>query len=209
MKKQILLVDDDITLSFAISSYLLSNNFSVYVANDVVAALYEVNTNVPDLIIADIMMPYLDGYDFLEILHSNQKFCDIPVIFLTAKGMTKDRIKGYNNGCNSYLIKPFDPEELVSIINNLLKHNSLSNKFVNLKKDTRLNSVKNFIHNLSPKEISVLQLVIKGFKNKEIAQKMKMSIRNVEKYVSKLLHKTSTRNRTELAQFININGINF
>nr|QVY57949.1 hypothetical protein [Betaphycus gelatinus] len=202
MVKRILLLDDDISIRNSIYLYLVSQKFSVCLADSVASALNELNKSIPDLVIADIMMPNTDGYDFLEILRSSNLFYDIPFIFLTAKGMTHDRIKGYNAGCNAYLTKPFDPSELLSIINNLLKRQHLAHKVFNVKTSNISTSKYFLINSLTSREKAVLKLVVRGYKNKEVANKLQISIRSVEKYVSKLLHKTSTRNRTELTKFI-------
>nr|QCI07168.1 hypothetical protein [Hypnea pannosa] len=205
MKNQIMLIDDDIFLLDSVSTYLISRNFSVYVFNNVKSALSQLSKNKPDLIIVDIMMSNIDGYQFLIAIRSNKLFYDIPVICLTAKGMTKDRIKGYDLGCNSYLTKPFDPNELLSIIKNLLKYKVEGQNIVSLSQEKKLNYTQkpnlSFV-NLTVKEKVVLELLVKGLKNKEIAKNLNISIRSVEKYVSKLLNKTSTRNRTELAQLM-------
>ena len=74
----------------------------------------------PDLVISDIMMPQVDGYQFLKQVREDPRYKALPVVFLTAKGMTRDRIQGYQAGCDAYLSKPFDPDELVAIVTNLL-----------------------------------------------------------------------------------------
>nr|YP_010902765.1 hypothetical protein REP55_pgp016 [Hypnea nidulans]WCH54620.1 hypothetical protein [Hypnea nidulans] len=205
MRKQIMLVDDDIFLLNSVSNYLISRGLSVSIFDNAKSALDQLSEKIPDLIIVDVMMSNIDGYQFLIIIRSNQLFYNIPVICLTAKGMTKDRIKGYDLGFNAYLTKPFDPDELLSIIKNLLKYSvkvqntvslSYQNRFENFSKPNLL-----FV-NLTEKEKIVLELLVKGLRNKEIAENLNISIRSVEKYVSKLLNKTSTRNRTELAQLI-------
>lgn len=214
MKKRILFLDDDIFLRDSISSYLRSQSFIVDSIDTVQSALASINIEKPDLIIADIMMPYLDGYDFIRILHMNDMFLSIPFIFLTAKGMTSDRIKGYELGCSAYLTKPFNPDELVAIIHNLLKNIEIwKNQFPHDINKQSNSSVDNFINiqNFTSGEVIILKLVSQGLMNKEIAAKLNFSIRNVEKYVSRLLIKTNTRNRTELAQFFwhqNIDIIN-
>nr|YP_010902964.1 hypothetical protein REP59_pgp016 [Hypnea flava]WCH55018.1 hypothetical protein [Hypnea flava] len=205
IRKQIMLIDDDIFLLNSVSKYLTSQNFSVSVFNNAQSALDQLNEKSPDLIIVDIMMSNIDGYQFLIIMRSNKLFYDIPVICLTAKGMTKDRIKGYDSGCNVYLTKPFDPNELLSIIRNLLKYKDemqsiFSIPYKNKHKDFQKPNL--VLIDLTVKEKIVLELLVKGLKNREIAEKLNISIRSVEKYVSKLLSKTSTRNRTELAQFM-------
>nr|YP_009295590.1 conserved hypothetical plastid protein [Mastocarpus papillatus]AOL58074.1 conserved hypothetical plastid protein [Mastocarpus papillatus] len=199
MKSKLLLVDDDVYLRNSISSYLISEGFSVYSFENVSSLFLSLNISKPDLIIADIMMPDIDGYTLLMKLKANSKLSSIPVIFLTAKGMTQDRIKAYNLGCNAYITKPFEPQELLSIINNLLKNVAL---FQNKSKYKDSNQLKSYAISFTNREITILKLVIQGFRNKEIASHLNISIRNVEKYVSRLLNKTSKRNRTELAQFI-------
>nr|QOS04527.1 hypothetical protein [Sarcopeltis skottsbergii] len=201
MKRKLLLVDDDICLRHSISSYLQSEGFLVDSCHDVSIALLNIKDNKPDLIIADIMMPELDGYTFITKLKEDEKLCSIPVIFLTAKGMTNDRIKAYNLGCNAYISKPFDPQELLSIICSIFTNISLLQKYT-VKKNDKVSNKKLSVISFTNRETTILQLVIKGLRNKEIAACLNISIKNVEKYVSRLLNKTSTKNRTELAQFI-------
>lgn len=208
MKKHILIVDDDISLNSVISDYLIGEGFEVSLASSVQFALQVINSTKPDMIITDIMMPSVDGYEFLKTLRLNNELFGIPIILLTAKGMTEDRIKGYDLGCNAYLTKPFDPQELLSIIQNLFNNINLLQTLHNNDTITSSQSSNNvmFTEKLTSREMTILKLVAKGYKNKEIAQQLQVSTRNVEKYVSRLLSKTSTRNRTELAKLV-INGI--
>lgn len=208
MKKHILIVDDDISLNSVISDYLIAEGFEVSLASSVKYALQVINSTKPDMIITDIMMPLVDGYEFLKMLRLNNELFGIPIIFLTAKGMTEDRIKGYNLGCNAYLTKPFDPQELLSIIQNLFNNINLLQTLHNndTTNPSQASNTVMFTEKLTSREMTILQLVAKGYKNKEIAQQLQVSTRNVEKYVSRLLSKTSTRNRTELAKLV-INGI--
>jgi len=203
MKKQILFLDDDIHLRESISCYLRSEGFIIEAVGTVQLAISSINVNKPDLIIADIMMPHLDGYDFIKILRIHDSLSYIPIIFLTAKGMTSDRIKGYELGCNAYLTKPFNPHELVAIINNVLKGIEIWTVANVIKNEQISRSTKEYLlgnKKLTPREVTIFNLVSQGLMNKEIAIKLHLSIRNVEKYVSRLLKKTNTRNRTELAQ---------
>nr|YP_010502384.1 putative transcriptional regulator Ycf29 [Grateloupia turuturu]QHD45253.1 putative transcriptional regulator Ycf29 [Grateloupia turuturu]UXC96797.1 putative transcriptional regulator Ycf29 [Grateloupia turuturu] len=202
MKKQLLIVDDDLYLRNSISSYLVSAGFLVDTVSNVEAALRVIRLHKPDLIIADIMMPCLDGYDLLAILRADQLLSNIPIIFLTAKGMTHDRIVGYDLGCNAYLTKPFNPQELLAIINNIFVNIDLLLSKRSLKPSLPITeSQSTALLNFTPKESEVLFLVAQGLMNKEIALRLNLSQRNIEKYVSRLLKKTNTRNRTELAQF--------
>lgn len=202
--KKILLVDDDDNLCHLLSSYLVAYKFSVKSVYNIPNALAAIKQDCPDLVISDIMIKDLNGYDFIRLLKLDRSLFHLPVVFLTAKGMTTDRIKGYNLGCHAYLTKPFDPEELVAIINNILNQIVLSNATINnysVSSTISLPFSKISINSLTSREKSVLDLLVKGYMNKEIALNLNVSVRNVEKYITRLLNKTNTRNRIELINF--------
>lgn len=205
MYKQILVVDDDICLAYAIQRYLSSKDRKIFIVDNFNSAIQLLRLYSFDLVISDIMVPIMDGYKFLIKLRTDCDLCHIPLIFLTAKGMTSDRIRGYDLGCNAYLTKPFHPSELLSITNNIF--NSLTSlklsKEISLLRSSELDQLsrsQNCIWHFTRREISILRLLVQGMMNKEIASNLNLGIRNVEKYVSRLLNKTKTRNRTELAQ---------
>nr|YP_009391533.1 hypothetical protein [Platysiphonia delicata]ARW59677.1 hypothetical protein [Platysiphonia delicata] len=199
--KKLLLVDDDNNLITLLSSYLLSEGFVVNSALDVTSAFMLIKSSKPDLIITDIMLKKLDGYDFVKLIKLDYLLVDIPIIFLTAKGLTYDRIKGYNLGCHAYLTKPFNPNELLAIIKNIFRQIELVqiSSFQYFKSQNFRAPVFN---TLTYREKTILDLLLKGYMNKEIAVSLSMSTRNVEKYVSRLLNKTNTRNRTELVKTV-------
>jgi DNA-binding NarL/FixJ family response regulator len=175
------------------------------------------------------MMPQVDGYQFLKQLRDDPRFASLPVIFLTAKGMTSDRIQGYQAGVDAYLPKPFDPDELIAIINNLLEKRVTQTTVVGEDSENieiaklahEIAKIKDllsprigisqtpppFAIDLTPREQSVLNLVAQGLMNKEIARKLETSVRNVEKYVSRLFSKTGTNSRTELVRFALEHGL--
>lgn len=199
MYNYILVVDDDIKLAYAIQSYLSSKKIKIFIVDNFIAAIKLLNLYKFNLVISDIIMPSYSGYDLLVYLRLHNTLSSIPFIFLTAKGMTVDRIKGYNLGCSIYLTKPFHPSELLSIVNNLLYiviNSNNKNTYSPIFKQTRNNLC------LTHRENSICNLLVKGHTNKEIAYILNLSLRNVEKYVSRLLSKTSTRNRTELASYL-------
>nr|YP_010155949.1 hypothetical protein K4Y23_pgp115 [Cumathamnion serrulatum]QQY85319.1 hypothetical protein [Cumathamnion serrulatum] len=199
--KKLLLVDDDDNLRELLSSYLIKEGFVINSVNSVHSALVIIKHDRPDLIISDIMMKQLDGYDLIKLLKLDSLLIDIPIIFLTAKGMTLDRIKGYNLGCHAYLTKPFNPQELLAIIKNIFYNiDLLKMKFIgHFHKKHDNNKI---IKLLTYREKTILELILKGYMNKEIALKLNIGLRNVEKYVSRLLNKTKSRNRTELVKLI-------
>nr|YP_010951626.1 putative transcriptional regulator Ycf29 [Laurencia catarinensis]WMP12565.1 putative transcriptional regulator Ycf29 [Laurencia catarinensis] len=201
--KKILLVDDDHNLIDLLSYYLSAEGFFVDSAYTIRNALAFIDYDCPDLIISDIMIKDLSGYDFIKLLRLDDSLVDLPFIFLTAKGMTSDRIKGYNLGCFAYLTKPFNPKELLAIINNIFTNINLiksRNKF-NFNMSKKFRNSK-FLQSFTTREKHVLKLLLMGYMNKEIAVKLDTSLRNVERYVSRLLYKTNTRNRVELIRTV-------
>lgn len=198
---KVLIIDDDIDLCYALKSYLINKGLSVFVVHNLKEAVKVLNYEYLDLVVSDIMLPNVDGYKLAEILKSMKLFNRLPFIFLTAKGLTKDKIYGYDIGCSAYLSKPFNPDELLSIINNLLNYSKKElnlHQFVNLSKR---NNNFNFIE-FSVKEQTIVNLTTQGFMNKELGNYLNINIRNIEKYVSQILNKTKTNNRTELLIFI-------
>jgi DNA-binding NarL/FixJ family response regulator len=180
---------------------------------------------MPDLVITDIMMPQVSGLEFLKQLRDDPRFETLPVVFLTARGMTNDRIQGYDAGCDAYLPKPFDPDELVAIVTRLLKQRAAartSSSDADVAELSRqIAEIRSILTqrgaiaqtpapmklDFTPREQSVLDLVVDGLMNKEIARRLDTSVRNVEKYVSRLFSKTGTNSRTELVRFALEHGL--
>jgi DNA-binding NarL/FixJ family response regulator len=226
-KNKILLVDDEPGVRESVQAYLeYSGDLEVQVASSATEAYQLLEKETPDLIISDIMMPGVDGYQFLQKIREDSRFQNLPVIFLTARGMTSDRIEGYNAGCDAYLPKPFEPDELEAIVKNLLEkekarkeaspHNVQLEEIVRDLKDIKqkIDGSSTFTTtpppipiDLTPREQSVLDLVAQGLMNKEIAKTLQTSVRNVEKYVSRLFSKTGTNSRTELVRFALQHGL--
>ena len=127
-KAHILIVDDDNGIRELVKQYLNENDYLVTTANSAEDAKEKVNIVKFDIIILDIMMPGQSGLDFTN---ENKKKINTPIILLTAKGETSDRIEGLEIGADDYLAKPFEPKELVLRIKNILnKTKSKSQKRV-------------------------------------------------------------------------------
>lgn len=210
---KIMLIDDEEKLLLAIRRYLVTQGFQVIVCESGKAALRKLNNEKIDLIVIDILMPDLNGYDLVKKLRTLPSLGHIPFIFLTAKGMTEDRIKGYKMGCKAYLGKPFDPEELVAIIDNVLcdKKNiqnilNVKNEIQQLRNDIYRFSALEEYKNFTNREINILLAVSNGLTNKDIANKLNVSVRNVENYISRLLHKTNSTNRVVLGNYKGLNS---
>ena len=209
---KIMVIDDEERLLLAIKRYLVTQGFQVIVCESGKTALDRLNNENIDLIVIDILMSNLNGYDLVKKLRTLPTTGHIPFIFLTAKGMTEDRIKGYKMGCKAYLAKPFDPEELVAIIDNILcdKKNiqnilNISNEIKKLRNDIYKFSSLEKYKNFTTREINILLGVSNGLTNKDIAHKLNMSVRNVENYITRLLHKTKSTNRVILGNYRNLN----
>lgn len=205
-KIKVLLIDDEVKLLEALAKYLESRGVSVLTAKSTHEAFNILMNNTPDLLIVDIMMPSQTGYDFVSEMRLNKRFALIPFIFLTAKGMTKDRIQGYRLGCRAYITKPFDPEELITVINNIIIEKKDTNNIKKISSEIKRIRflLENKNHNyilFTPREKRILLEITEGNSNKIIGKKMKIGIRNVEKYVTRLLSKTKSRNRTDLVKF--------
>lgn len=226
MAGQILLVDDEPGLREAVQAYLEDSGFTVHVANNATQGWELLQQVSPDLLISDIMMPQVDGYQFLKQVRDDPRFQSLPVVFLTARGMTSDRIQGYQAGCDAYLPKPFDPDELVAIVQGLLERRAaaragegdtpdiaeMARQIAEIKamlsqKGAIAQSSPPIKIDFTPREQSVLELVAEGLMNKEIARRLNTSVRNVEKYVSRLFSKTGTSSRTELVRYALENGL--
>jgi DNA-binding NarL/FixJ family response regulator len=227
MSPRLLLVDDEPGLREAVKDYLEESGFTVQVASNAREGWELLQQSIPDLVISDIMMPQVDGYQFLKQMREDPRFKRLPVVFLTAKGMTTDRIQGYQSGVDAYIPKPFDPDELVAIVENLLERRpvsqpvaegeapdiaELANQIAQIKAMLTQRSAITTTPapikiDLTPREQSVLNLVTEGLMNKEIARRLQTSVRNVEKYVSRLFSKTGTNSRTELVRFALEHGL--
>ncbi len=221
MSARILLVDDEPGVRESVQAYLEDSGYAVQVAAGAKDAWEMLQRDPPELVITDVMMPQVDGYQFLKQMRDDPRFVVMPVIFLTARGMKSDRISGYQAGCDAYLPKPFDPEELIAIVKNILQRRASTNseaggiaKQIAAELRGMMGTGSAIVTtpppiniDFTPREQSVLDLVAAGLMNKEIARQLDTSVRNVEKYVSRLFGKTGTNSRTELVRYALEHGL--
>ncbi|MGK7899350.1 MAG: response regulator transcription factor [Xenococcus sp. (in: cyanobacteria)] len=199
--KKLLLIDDDPNLILLVKDYLEFRGYNVVTAENGREALEVLDQNIPDMIICDVMMPEMDGYSLVKHIRQEPQTNTIPVLFLSAKGQSQDRVKGLNEGADVYMVKPFEPEELVAQVESSLKQiKRLSQGRILGKDGTSTIQVPNNVE-LTPTELKVVQLVAKGMANREIAEQLNVSQRTIESHVSNMLNKTSLNNRTELARW--------
>ncbi|MBE9128884.1 MULTISPECIES: response regulator transcription factor [unclassified Coleofasciculus] len=223
MPLTILVADDNLGTRLSVSDYLEMSGYSVVTAEDGQEALSLIDTYHPHLIVTDINMPKMDGYALVQKVRQKPAFRLLPVIFLTERSSTEERIRGYQLGCDLYLPKPFEMKELGAVIRNLLERSQIvqtelrfsSTEAVQTPLPTavgesvpKLNPMhsetvqtqSDALH-LTKREQQVLDLLTKGLSNGEIGNQLHLSSRTVEKYVSSLLRKTETSNRAEIVRF--------
>ncbi|NHN29795.1 response regulator transcription factor [Paenibacillus agricola] len=115
----IMIVDDELHIRELMKVYMQQEGFEVVEAENGVEALHKIERTRIDLVILDIMMPQMDGWDLCIELRN--QFPDLPLLIVTAKGETGQKVKGFQLGTDDYLVKPFDPEELVVRVKALMK----------------------------------------------------------------------------------------
>lgn len=200
MAKQLLVVDDDPSLLLAVSETLRAEGYDVQTARRGAEAMVRVAEALPDLIISDIRMPGMDGYALVRNLRASPRTRLVPIVFLTAKDETADRITGFRTGVDAYVTKPFEPEELVAIVKSILEriqrtHSDLARMFG--EQEATADLIRD--EDLTDAEWRVAEAVARGLSNKEIAAELKLSLRTIEGHISRILDKKSLSNRVELA----------
>ena len=194
----ILVVDDDDRIRDLVKQYLEENNFVVSTANDVPSAKKKISILKFDILIVDIMMPGESGLSLTEEVKKNNP---TPIILLTAKGETKDRIKGLELGADDYLGKPFEPKELLLRIKNILgkiqnpilpNQIYIGNALINLEK---LNiKIDEKVIKINPQEKKILEKMLqfpgKIFSREEIGKIINISKeRTIDVMITRLRQK--------------------
>jgi len=123
-KGKILVVDDEVYIVHILDFSLGMEGYEVVTALDGEQGLEKAFSERPDLIVLDIMMPKLDGYETCKMLKTDERTKDIPVILLSAKGRNIDQKVGFEIGADDYIVKPFSPRKLVERINTILGQDS-------------------------------------------------------------------------------------
>lgn len=201
--KSILLVDDEEGIRKAVGTLLQQNGYMVELCEDATIALQTIQAkpNAFDCIISDVRMPGPSGLDFAQTLQT-QGFSSLPIILLTAAGHPNDRIAGYQAGADAYLPKPFDPDELLAIIERLVDRNvsmtDIRSELSAIKESLQYQQQDVF---LAADERQVLEYVSQGWTTKEIAAELFLSTRRIDQLMTILFRKANVKNRTELVRW--------
>ena len=201
MPKRLLVVDDEPKLLFAVAAVLRAEGFDVTTARNGREALMHIAKSVPDLVVSDILMPQMDGFALARHLRSADHTKLVPIVFLTAKDDTRDRVEGFRTGIDAYLSKPFEPDELVAVIRNILDRVERTQAAIAhlVGKETEEEAPLIRDEELTDAEWRVAEAIARGRSNKEIAAALNLSIRTVENHVSRILAKKDLSNRVEIA----------
>ncbi|QUY42615.1 response regulator transcription factor [Acaryochloris sp. 'Moss Beach'] len=206
MPLTVLIVDDEPGIRLAVTDYLEAVGYTVIAAATGKQAWQLVQQYRPHLLVTDIRMPQMDGYELVKLVRQQPAFRLLPVIYLTECFQTQERIRGYKLGCDAFLAKPFNLEELAVVIRSLLDRVQIVQteiQAVSQATPSRDSVDTAFVNalNLTQREQQVLLLLTEGLSNAQIGEQLHLSPRTVEKYVSKLLQKTETSNRAEIVRF--------
>ena len=210
MPLTLLVADDDLGIRVAVGDYLEALGYAVTTAANGRLALDAINRIHPHLLVLDISMPEMSGYELVRQVRLEPMTRLLPVVFLTERNDTADRILGYQAGCDSYLAKPFELDELGAIVRNLLDRAQI---VTDLRQSPNSNAIgsslfgqsskppSSEILELTSREREVVSLLSQGLSNPQIGIKLHLSPRTVEKHVTSLFRKTDTNNRAELVGY--------
>lgn len=241
----IVLVDDELSIRQSVGDFLYDSGYQVTACADAYAfvelcrsmttatlttnttiptisssittsGVQPINSIVPSCIVSDIRMPGgPDGIELLQWIRSSDLLKRVPVVLLTAKGMTQDRITGYQAGADAYIPKPFDPDELLSIIDTVIVRRQqmtgtagalldLQQEISNVKMLLQQNvqsTVQQTNVYLTPAAREILGLLCQGYSNEEIAQARNTTKAYVTKVLKRIYDETNTGTRTELLRW--------
>ncbi len=214
--KRILVVDDDTTLRMALTRYLEKRGYLVQDVGSGIEALKIFEEDPPDLVVSDVMMPEMDGFEFCRRLRATRSGQLVPFIFLSSKGEVEDRVQGHSIGADDYLIKPFEPRELLAKIEAQLERSRrIHTEIIRLLQKAEVNGSAStetpplHAHSnstpiplpLTPAEEKVFWEVIQGYTNKQIGDRLFVSPRTVQTHLSNILSKLQLENRSQLVRF--------
>ncbi len=204
MAQRLLVVDDEPNLLLAVAACLRAEEYEVTTARNGREALMHLAQTVPDLVISDIRMPGMDGYQLARNLRGSPRTALVPIVFLTAKDETVDRVEGFQAGIDAFLTKPFEPEELIAVVDGILRRvERTHSQIAQLVGSTEAEETYSFQDDeLTEAEDRVALAVSRGLSNKEIAAELELSVRTVENHISHILDKKRFSNRVEIARFV-------
>ena len=162
--KKILVVDDDKNICELLKLYLKKEGFEVIFAYDGSEAVSKAKSENPNLIILDVMMPIINGWEACKLI---RQFTEVPIIMLTALDTTENKVQGLNIGADDYIVKPFEPVEVVARVNALLRRAEKPSATENQLEESEI-SVDNISVNMEKYEVKLDGKLVTDLKPKEI-----------------------------------------
>lgn len=206
--KRILVVDDEKMLRESICTLLDLYGYKAAGAEDGIMAKQLIDHFKPDLILCDVKMPQMDGYDFLNSVRKGAGIAELPFIFMSAKGEKEDIRKGMNLGADDYLIKPFAKDELLKAISiRMERYNRLRSVFKQSGELEGLNmkfsreEVEALLKRLTKTEKKVLRLVAEGKTSRQIAEILFVSFKTIENHRANMADKLEISGKLSLITF--------
>ncbi|BCX12564.1 MAG: DNA-binding response regulator [Thermosynechococcus sp.] len=201
MSLTVLIADDDPGIRLSVSRFLESEGYCCLTAGEGAQALEMIHRYQPHLLITDIAMPNMNGYELVRQVRQHPALRLLPVIYLTARTELEERIRAYRTGGDVYLAKPFDLNELAAVVRNLLDRAQLVQmEWQRRQQPFSVPKSQRVRVDLTPREKDVLALLVAGLSNAQIGDRLHLSARTIEKHVSSLFQKTAVHNRAELVR---------
>ena len=195
MAKRLLVVDDDDEIRELLEFDLSHSGYSVDTACDGMDGLNKAVTNSYDLVLLDVMMPNMDGWETLKAIRVNKRLENIPVIMITALNEEQKEISGLKFGADDYVVKPFILPNLLARIEALLRRSTWQKEKVS---NVALKFVQEGeIEPLTAREKEILKMVSQGASNNDIAQKLFVREVTVKTHLNSIFKKLKVKNRTQ------------
>lgn len=167
---KVLVVEDDKDLAELLAYNLKKEGYEVFVCLKGAEAIKLIESENPDLVLLDVMLPDFDGFRIAEYIRNSEEVKDIPIVFITAKDMEQDKLKGFNLGADDYITKPFSVKELVARVKAVLRRYGKEKrqtkfKLGNIEIDVEKKEVKRGeeLIDLTPTEFLILQALIENY----------------------------------------------
>lgn len=189
-KATVLIIEDEAKIRSLLTIYLEKNDYRVLTASNGIEGLEMLQQKHPDIIVLDILMPEMDGFDVCKTIRQSSKYKHIPIIYLSSLHAAETIIEGLDLGADDYVTKPFDPNELIARVTAILRRT----KAIGLEttEEITVNHEK-----LTAQEQHILAYMDRGFTNREIAERMYLTEGTIKVYNHIIFQKLQVKNRTQ------------
>lgn len=195
----VLIVDDDPILQMALTRRLQAQGFEVITATSGQEALDLLSTQPADVVVSDVVMPGMNGFEFCHQLRASPAGEMVPFIFLSSLGELNNRVQGHLIGADDYLVKPFSANELIAKVKGAIARSQrLHSALERMAEQTTASPAP---LPLTPAEERVFWEVVQGYTNKQIGEHLFLSPRTVQTHLSNMLTKLSLENRSQIVRF--------